>query len=279
MRSPNFSGKSEYLFIDGGYMRKVFDASMHQVFGRSGALDVSILRRQCVANRNESSVSRAFFYDCIDDERRPGESDDSYEKRVGPQREWLRSVQLLDGFFVRLGTVTGRKPDRIRQKEVDVLVAVDMLEHSFRRNMDVAWLLAGDGDFVPIVESLVRLGTYVRVVFEPKSASAKLFEGADENYPLEFDDIWAWGSNGFRAACSLPTRRSQHGGNQIRLDPRTILREGVTAGGQLRIWSEHVGLFTAQYCKDATSHFYDLSNRDWLENYIAAKYGAIKWNN
>jgi uncharacterized LabA/DUF88 family protein len=39
-----------------------------------------------------------------------------------------------------------------QQKEVDVLLAVDMLTRSFYKNMTKAVLLAGDRDFKPVVE-------------------------------------------------------------------------------------------------------------------------------
>ena len=46
----------------------------------------------------------------------------------------------VEGFHVVEGFTFGR-----RQKGVDVNIAVDMLMHTVRNNMDRAYLLAGDG--------------------------------------------------------------------------------------------------------------------------------------
>jgi uncharacterized LabA/DUF88 family protein len=43
------------------------------------------------------------------------------------------------------------------------------MNHSFRRNMTKAVLIAGDQDFKPVVESLVQAGTWVTVVSAARS--------------------------------------------------------------------------------------------------------------
>jgi uncharacterized LabA/DUF88 family protein len=54
---------------------------------------------------------------------------------------------------------------RIRSKGVDIALTTDMLSHAFRDNYDVAVLYAGDGDYVPLVEEVKRLGKAVYVGF------------------------------------------------------------------------------------------------------------------
>src|SRR5436190_18336887 len=165
--------RTTYLFIDGGYLNKIHADAMTSVFGMSGDIDlgnVAVTLRNMTA---DIDITRSFYYDCIDEVRKATEDDSQLKVRIECQNHSISAINSLPGFFVRLGSVTGRA-GRIRQKEVDVLLAVDMLEHSFRKNMEVAVLLAGDRDFVPIVESLVRLGTYVYVVYEPQSASPEL---------------------------------------------------------------------------------------------------------
>ena len=39
---------------------------------------------------------------------------------------------------------------KLRQKKVDVLLAVEALDHAFRGNMSRAYLIAGDLDFAPL---------------------------------------------------------------------------------------------------------------------------------
>jgi uncharacterized LabA/DUF88 family protein len=50
-------------------------------------------------------------------------------------------------------------------KGVDVSLTTQMLSHAYRGNYDVAYLLAGDGDYAPHVEGVCRLGRMVIVVF------------------------------------------------------------------------------------------------------------------
>ena len=50
-------------------------------------------------------------------------------------------------------------------KGVDITLAKDMLSNAYDNNYDVAVLMAGDGDYVPLVTELKRLGKLVYVVF------------------------------------------------------------------------------------------------------------------
>lgn len=52
-----------------------------------------------------------------------------------------------------------------RSKGVDISLTKDMLSHAFRDNYDVAILVAGDGDYLPLIDEVKRLGKIVRVAF------------------------------------------------------------------------------------------------------------------
>ncbi len=52
-----------------------------------------------------------------------------------------------------------------KAKGVDIALAKDFLGNAFRDNYDVAFLFSGDGDYVPLVEEVKRLGKIVCVVF------------------------------------------------------------------------------------------------------------------
>jgi len=57
------------------------------------------------------------------------------------------------------------KKSEDRSKGVDISLATDVLSHAFRDNFDLAVLIAGDADYVPLVEELKRLGRIVCVYF------------------------------------------------------------------------------------------------------------------
>jgi len=52
-----------------------------------------------------------------------------------------------------------------RSKGVDITLTKDMLAHAFFNNYDAALLVAGDGDYVPLVQEVKRLGKNVFVLF------------------------------------------------------------------------------------------------------------------
>jgi uncharacterized LabA/DUF88 family protein len=57
-------------------------------------------------------------------------------------------------------------PKKIRnrpQKQIDVMIAVDMISESYEKSFDVAVLVSGDGDLAPAVRRLVALRKVVEV--------------------------------------------------------------------------------------------------------------------
>jgi uncharacterized LabA/DUF88 family protein len=102
-------------------------------------------------------------------------------------REALRSLGFEPRVFKR--EVKG-KPS----KGVDIALATDLLGHAFRDNFDAAVLIAGDGDYVPMVEEVKRLGKRVYVSFLARDGglSPRLRIAADEFFPVErwFERHW-----------------------------------------------------------------------------------------
>ena len=82
-----------------------------------------------------------------------------------------------------------------RSKGVDITLASDVLSHAFQDNYDVAFLVAGDGDYVPLVEHIKRLGKIVYLAFflEP-SLNLKLKLACDMFFDLQhaFDASNGW---------------------------------------------------------------------------------------
>ena len=59
-----------------------------------------------------------------------------------------------------------KRPDAQRKaKGVDIALTKDVLSHAYLGNYDVAVLYAGDGDYVPLVQEVKRLGKVVCVAF------------------------------------------------------------------------------------------------------------------
>jgi uncharacterized LabA/DUF88 family protein len=68
-----------------------------------------------------------------------------------------------------------------------------MLSHCFLGNYDVAVLFAGDGDYVPLVNEVKRMGKVVYLAFfEQRCLSDKLALAADITFDLETRFLKQW---------------------------------------------------------------------------------------
>lgn len=80
------------------------------------------------------------------------------ENRLAAIREALWSLGFQPEVFKR-------DPQTKRSKGVDIALAKDFLCNAFFGNYDVAVLIAGDGDYVPMVNEVKRMGKVVYVAF------------------------------------------------------------------------------------------------------------------
>lgn len=69
-------------------------------------------------------------------------------------------------------------------KQVDISLTVDMLYHAQQGNYDVAILMAGDEDYVPLVEAVKREGRIVLLRFITDGLSDKLRKSVDHFYDV-----------------------------------------------------------------------------------------------
>jgi NYN domain-containing protein len=78
-----------------------------------------------------------------------------------------------------------RKAKGERRKQVDISLATDMLVHATRKHYDVAVLVAGDEDHVPLVRAVQLEGARVYVWFLSDGLSPKLKHVADHFVDLD----------------------------------------------------------------------------------------------
>lgn len=82
-----------------------------------------------------------------------------------------------------------KKPKKnVSGKGVDIQMTVDILTHTFQNNIDVIYLLSGDGDYIPLINEVMRAGKQVYVAAFSSGLSPKLKTVADEFTLL--DDIY-----------------------------------------------------------------------------------------
>jgi uncharacterized LabA/DUF88 family protein len=257
-----------YLFIDGEYLRRIYNAAMQSVFQCDGEINFQEIKE-------EARAKRVFFYDCIDDEQRGGESVSDYQKRIGIQEAFFDGIAASGGFHVRLGSIRGA-PKKRRQKEVDVLLAVDMLTHGFDGNMEKAILIAGDLDFRPVVESLVRAGVFVEVWYEASSAARELPGAADFGRKLGFSVLYRWSSPSFLSSHEVPqsSRAFPFAGGGL------VARTGSCDGRKVQLIQVSGHPEKVLHIERADGvHYFKHPDAGVLERYLHAVFGwVIDWD-
>lgn len=75
-----------------------------------------------------------------------------------------------------------------KTKGVDIKMTVDILTHSYFDNLDTVLLVAGDGDYLPIIEEVKRMGKLVYLSFFSKGLNENLINHVDKFILL--DDVY-----------------------------------------------------------------------------------------
>lgn len=169
------------IFIDGGHLRAVLEPT------GLGLTDVDFnglaekLTQASAQGRIWGELIRVFYYDANvapeDDPQEYGKRDAQFE-----------AIRNCDHFQLRLGRLI-KTPGGYRQKGVDALLATDMITKAYDGQYEIAVLVAGDDDFLDVVNVVKDKGRRVYGAFEQKSASKPLVEAFDKRISLELHDI------------------------------------------------------------------------------------------
>lgn len=107
-----------------------------------------------------------------------------YTSTLGDRDEVDRVTDKLKGLGIEAPRVFHKKKGQ-RAKRVDITLAVDMLSLAHNHSYEVAILVAGDGDYVPLVEEIQRRGRRVLVWFpDSDGLSPHLRRQADHFFDL-----------------------------------------------------------------------------------------------
>jgi uncharacterized LabA/DUF88 family protein len=86
-----------------------------------------------------------------------------------------------------------KKKKEEKAKGVDIALTKDMLTNAFFNNYDVAVLIAGDGDYIPLVEEVKRFGKVIYLAFfKTEGLNLELRLAADFHFDMEpfFTEHW-----------------------------------------------------------------------------------------
>lgn len=164
-------------FIDGEYLQKSFQDLDKSVNIDYRNLPFKLNNRFFGNGRGiQGEIVRVYYYDALCE---PGEED------YKDQLEFFNRLDNFDFYETRLASLVrkGKNKGRREQKGVDVLISVDMLSKAYEDHYDIAIVIMGDRDFLPLIKSVKNLTG--RRVF------GVVFEG---HYSLEiaraFDKLW-----------------------------------------------------------------------------------------
>jgi uncharacterized LabA/DUF88 family protein len=262
-----------YLFIDGGYLRKQFYDSLLKFFEVEPEMDfIKMLKFM--------NVSRSFYYDCLNDIKLKGESEADFRLRVNTQEDLFNEISEISNCHVRLGSLTGTAKNR-RQKEVDILLAVDMMNHAVRQNAQKVLLLAGDRDFKPVVESLVNMGVFVEVLGDKRNTSMELARAADVYHRIRLKSYYDWATDEFQRNHKISIESTK--------ESSFPQHKPIETGAYK---NKEVEIFSIQYGKSVGTKYYlqiknfteksetltlEYADLDKLKIYFELQYGQIKW--
>ena len=134
-----------------------------------------------------AELLRTYYYHCG-----PYQSDPPTEAERTRYSEWLRfyhRINTLPRFSFRLGRLERRGTNRdgsprFQQKRVDILLTVDLIQHSTKGHISKAIVVAGDSDFVPAIAVAKNEGVVV-TLYHGQSCHDDLRQAADEHYRID----------------------------------------------------------------------------------------------
>jgi uncharacterized LabA/DUF88 family protein len=153
-----------------------------------------VLTQPLKGNQLEKYAARAHYYTSL----------------VGNDEKLLntRKALRLLGFQP---LVFKRSADQKKSKGVDVTLTKDLLVNAFHDNYDVAVIIAGDGDYVPVVDELKRMGRTVYVLFFTEAVGGlneDLRLSCDKFFTLSKRFVACWMSQGAGQQLSKPVREA-----------------------------------------------------------------------
>jgi uncharacterized LabA/DUF88 family protein len=174
IRNHGLSNLRVMVFVDGENIaircKSMLDAGNHVLVPNAQRRDSifawnsSLTRNQIVLN---GAILRTYYYTAVQ----------GSEAKIEEIEVQLKSMGIA------APRVFKKEPNR-RSKRVDITLATDMLLHATRNNYDIAVLVAGDEDYVPLVEAVQAEGRGVHVWALPDGLSPRLVNAADEYFDL-----------------------------------------------------------------------------------------------
>src|SRR4030066_1802652 len=236
-----------YLFIDGGCLRETLKDYSERFFNE----DTIEFDYQKLGDE----FNKVFYYDSLP-VKYDNETDAEYEIRIQPNIDFFTELSLLDGYHVYEGSARRRRK-QIVQKKVDIMIAVDMLNHSFRKNMSRTTLLTADLDFKPLIDALVDNGMYISLWYPINKTNIELIRSADASKILNLTTLFSYTTTMFQKTHFIPKRKEKMGKDLFNVTKVEELENKFGIKGELfkaNDRPEFFLLFPTYYNPNANTH-------------------------
>ncbi|RUM31989.1 MAG: NYN domain-containing protein [Aquifex sp.] len=120
---------------------------------------------------------RAYFYTAVPQEKDVKKGTPEWDSLMR-QRRFLDELSLM-GIKVKTANLRKLPSGEYLEKEVDIMLATDMLSLAYRNAYDTAILVSGDSDFIHTVEAVQSLGKRVENATFKKTSSYSLRKVCD----------------------------------------------------------------------------------------------------
>ncbi|MCS6875385.1 MAG: NYN domain-containing protein [Aquificaceae bacterium] len=122
--------------------------------------------------KEDRRLVRAYFYGAVPQERDLKKNSPEWESYIR-QRRFLEELSL-QGIKVKLAKLRKLPSGEYIEKEVDIMLATDMLSMAYMNVFDTVVLVSGDSDFSYTVEEVQRIGKRVENATFKKTSSYQL---------------------------------------------------------------------------------------------------------
>ena len=134
------------ILIDGGYL----DAILRDQFNHTKISYPKFVTELAQGH----TVLRTYYYTCEPWQSNPPTEDE--RRRISNAQKFRGYLQRIPNFEVRLGRLAYRGITTdgkviLEQKQVDILLALELVRMSMKRAISRAILITGDSDFVPAI--------------------------------------------------------------------------------------------------------------------------------
>ncbi len=219
------------VFYDGNYLYHVsnYYAYRHELHSRLSISGLHQFIRDRVSHLEQAPTRCCHIVDAHYFRGR-------YSTQVIEQKGWLRGERIFEDVLMYNGITTHYWPMMEgNEKSVDVALALEAYELTMLKKFDICVLIAGDGDYTPLVRKLNETGTRVMVLgwdfdftdernirHETRISRALLCEAT---YPVVMSDLINKGLYGPGSRCSLFVTRQYDAENEIKDDDEIRVNE------------------------------------------------------